>query len=74
MQRKPSELYIDQDVLNVLGYLKRKPSYEKECSKKIRHNEYISSRKNIYSEQVFLPGEEYLIMQNTEVYTMIKVS
>lgn len=76
IQRKPSELYVDSDVLNVIGYLKKKPSFDNLTSKaeKTKHNEYICSRKNIYSEQVFLPGEEYLIMQNTEVYTMVKVS
>lgn len=72
IKNKPLELYIDEDILNVIGYFKRKPMSENIPNKKTKHNEYLVTRKHIYSEQVYLPGEEFLIMQNTEIYTMIK--
>jgi len=73
IQHKPLELYIDEDILNVTGYFKKKPNYDHDANKKVKFNEYQTWRKHIYSKQVYLPGEEYLIMQNTEVYTMIMV-
>lgn len=71
---KPLELYVNQDTLNVLGYQKENivnPNRKPDETRK--NNEYRLTRKNIYSEQVYLPCEEYLVMNNVEIFTLIKV-
>jgi len=40
IQHKPLELYIDEDILNVTGYFKKKPNYDHDAHKKVKFNEY----------------------------------
>ena len=52
---KPLELYVEEDVLNVIGYLKKRVTSDGSKNKKTRHNEYTLLKKNIYSDQIYLP-------------------
>lgn len=74
IKMKPLELYVQEDLLNVIGYQKKKVVSDGQKHNKDRYNEYCRTRKSAYSEQIYLPCEEYLIMNNIEVITMVKVS
>lgn len=74
IQKRPLELYVDEDILNVLGYFRSKIMHETNQEKKTKHNEYVTSKKHIYDDQVFLPPEEFIVMQSTDINTMVKVS
>jgi hypothetical protein len=74
VQTKPLELYIDEDVLNIIGYNSKRIKCDGRRPTKVRHNEYSYNKRHIYSEQIFLSGEQYIIMNNHEIYTMLKVS
>ena len=73
IQKKPLELYVDEDVLNCIGYFKKKTMSESINIKKNKHNLYINSKKHIYSEQIYLPGEEFILMNSNEILTISKV-
>jgi hypothetical protein len=74
VQTKPLELYIDEDVLNIIGYNSKRIKCDGRRPTKVRHNEYSYNKRHIYSEQIFLSSEQYIIMNNHEIYTMLKVS
>lgn len=72
IQSKPLETYVNDDILNVLGYFKKLPCYDISGVKKTKHNNYCTTRRSIYSEQVYLPGEEFQVLKNNEIVTLIK--
>lgn len=73
IKTKPLELYIDEDILSTIGYNAKRIKCDGRKSPKVKHNEYSYLKRHIYSEQIFLPGEQHIIMNNQEIYTMLKV-
>lgn len=73
VKTKPLELYIDEDILSTIGYNSKRIKCDGRTSVKVKHNEYCYLKRHIYSEQIFLPAEQHIIMNSQEIYTMLKV-
>jgi hypothetical protein len=74
IQKRAPEWYVDSDLLKTLGYQNCKYSAQQQAEGKVRHNNYNRMKKNIYSQQVYLKGDQYYIMMNYQVLTVSKVS